>query len=263
VTPALFCAILVLTDGALATEGSSTFSHSAAIARAASSDIQPPEADSVKQALGSREYPWYDSKADRVRPMWPAPWRKALANLIERVVDWLSRWFRPIGGQFAGLPVGTVILIAVLASILIALIVLWVREGSRVLSWQSDRERLGQSARLAHLPEGLRPGSDDPWAEALRRREAGDLAGAIVCVFAHQLLALDQDGLIRLVPGRTGRQYVQGLRDADLHDLLGGTLGLFEEVYYGGRRPPVPLFEKVWSRAAAFQERRSVMGGPR
>jgi hypothetical protein len=183
--------------------------------------------------------------------------------MLNSVLDWINRRFKPMGGRFSVPPIGTVILVSVLAAILIALVVLWMREGSRMLRWQSDPERVGHSARLAHLPEGLRPGVDDPWAEALRRREAGDLAGAVVCVFAHQLLTLDQDGLIRLVPGRTGRQYVLGLRDPELHDLLGGTLRLFEDVYYGGVRPSMHSFEKIWSRAVAFQAGRSVIGVPR
>ena len=50
---------------------------------------------------------------------------------------------------------------------------------------------------------------------------AGDLAGAVICLFAHQLLSLDQLGLIRLVPGRTGRQYLQVVRDRELVELAG------------------------------------------
>ncbi len=234
-------------------------------------DPVPSQDSSVKEALKSRDYPWYDPKTDRVRPVLPArwSWQKWLSNRLDNIAKAIGRFFdrfkmKPIRGLgFAGDSLGTLLLIAVLAVFLAALLWLWLREGSRARFRQTDLERLGTAARLAQLPEGIRPGGEDPWAEALKRRAAGDLAGAVVCVFAHQLLALDEDGQIRLVPGRTGRQYVQGLRDPELHELLGGTLGLFEDVYYGHRRPAAHRFELVWSRAEAFRERRGLLGVPR
>ena len=116
------------------------------------------------------------------------------------------------------------------------------------------------TARIADLPEGIRPEDGDPWAEAKRRRAAGDLAGAVVCLFAYQLLVLDQLGLIRLAPGRTGRHYVQSLRDRELIDSVGATLGLFEDVYYGRRAPTTQAFDSVWLRGLAFHERRRTLG---
>jgi hypothetical protein len=119
---------------------------------------------------------------------------------------------------------------------------------------------MGSVARLDLLPQGIRPGGDDPWDEARRRRAAGDFAGAIVCLFAHQLLSLDQLGLIRLGPGRTGRQYVSDLRDRELRESAGATLHLFEDVYYGRQMPAPQAFERVWSRGQAFEERRKLLG---
>jgi len=270
------CAILVLWAGPLIAGESpdqplSFEGRRTVFSAGEASEPLAPDRQSVKEALGSRDYPWYDSKADRLRPVMPgrSSWRKWLSDRFDGLVKAIGRFFdrfkfKPLSGLgSAGNSVGTVLLIAVLAAFLAALLVLWLREGSIARYGQSDLERLGTAARLAQLPEGIRPGGEDPWAEALKRRAAGDLAGAVVCVFAHQLLALDEDGLIRLVPGRTGRQYVQGLRDPELHDLVGGTLLLFEEVYYGRRRPAVHLFERVWSRAEAFRERRGLLGVPR
>ena len=140
---------------------------------------------------------------------------------------------------------------------------LWVRREGMAGRVDTERTRLGTAARLGDLPEGIRPEEADPWAEAKRRRAAGDLAGAVICLFAHQLLALDQMGLIRLAPGRTGRHYLQSLRDREMIDALGATLALFEEVYYGRRSPTTPAFESVWSRALLFQERQRTMLGAR
>ena len=106
-------------------------------------------------------------------------------------------------------------------------------------------------------------GFDDPWAEAQRRRLAGDFAGAVIYLFAHQLLSLDRAGLIRLAPGWTGRQYVRWLRDPVLVDSLGATFRLFEEIYYGHRRPSAQAFEQVWSRAQALEDRRDELEASR
>jgi hypothetical protein len=232
--------------------------------------MHPPTSDSpVRQALREGSYPWYDPGSDRVKPVgsswlrWPrerlAQWGKA----IGRFLDGLHFGRMPSPGM-SGDSIGTMLLLAVLVAFFIALFVLWFRlDGMSMTDGSGQRTRLGTAARLAQLPEGIRPGGDDPWAEALARRAAGDLAGAVVCLFAHQLLTLEELGLIRLAPGRTARQYVQALRDPDFLDSLVATQGLFEDVYYGRRRPSLEAFETVWSRAEAFQERRSLLGALR
>ena len=120
-----------------------------------------------------------------------------------------------------------------LAVLLVVLVELWRRHrpveapsGAKLVS------RLGSAARVEGLPTGVSTGADDPWDEAQRRRERGDYAGAVICLFAHQLLTLDRLRLIRLVPGRTGRQLIrtivdpqwQGVRRADAQAVRVGLL---------------------------------------
>ena len=97
--------------------------------------------------------------------------------------------------------------------------------------------------------------SSDPWEEAIRRRGRGDLAGAVVCLFAHQLLTLSRLGLVRLAPGRTGRQLLGAVADAEFRALVRPTLRLFEAVYYGHRTPSAEEFAAVWAGVEAFQRR--------
>jgi hypothetical protein len=211
-------------------------------------------------------YPWYDPDTGRVRAMPGSAFdglRAQFERMWRRLVRWLSKWSfsapRSFGGASAAL--GTWLLLTVLAAFFVALLWLWRRQdGSWLRDGDRGRTRLGTAARLAELPEGIRPGGGDPWAEALARRAAGDLAGATVCLFAHQLLSLDQLGLIRLAPGRTARQYVQGVRDPDFHAPVAATLSLFEDVYYGRKRPARDDFESVWSRAQALEDRRRALG---
>ncbi len=157
----------------------------------------------------------------------------------------------------------TAVFLAALIAFLVVLAILWSRRDFSAADRSAGGSSVGTAAQLANLPEGLRPGSGDPWAEALRRRAAGDLGGAIVCLFAYQLLRLDQMGLIRLAPGRTGRQYVQTIHDPEFVDTLEATLGLFEDVYYGRRLPTLEAFEAVWRSAQVFQERRGAAGATR
>ena len=222
----------------------------------------------IKEALRNGKFPWYDSRADRVQPVWPIriSWLERLGERIASFFQRIGRFFDRFhfGGSSAvsavGNSIGTVMLLVVLVAFFVCIFMLWIRRDGGASRRETDRTRPGTAARLGDILEGIRPEDADPWAEAQRRRTAGDLAGAVVCLFAHQLLTLDQMGLIRLAPGRTGRHYLQSLRDRELIDALGATLRLFEDVYYGRRSPTTQAFESVWSRAQSFQERQRTLG---
>jgi Domain of unknown function (DUF4129) len=228
---------------------------------------QAPGTDAVRQGLREGEFPWYDSDADRVRPVW-APrgsWAKWLQERFDRVLDAIRRFFKSLGlepapgGGASGVRsdwLGTMLLGAVIAAFFVFLLVIWLR-GEPFAAGAAARARPGTGRLLAQLTGEKVAGIDDPWAEAQRRRLAGDNAGAIIYLFAHQLISLDRAGLIRLAPGWTGRQYVRWLRDPVLVDSLSATLGLFEEIYYGHRLPSRGAFEHVWGRAQALEDRRS------
>jgi hypothetical protein len=227
----------------------------------------------VREALRGGEYPWYDARTDRVQPIWPLriSWLDWLGDRMEAFFQWLGKLFDGFdsssssGAPVSGSLIGTILLLAAIVAFFVCIAMLWIHRDQGARRGETTGEDLGIAARLGDLPEGIRPADGDPWAEANRRRAAGDLAGAVVCLFAYQLLALDQLGLIRLAPGRTGRHYVQSLRDRELIDSVSATLGLFEDVYYGRRSPTPQAFDSVWARGLAFHERRRKQsaGGPR
>jgi hypothetical protein len=232
--------------------------------------LQATTTDAVRQGLREGQFPWYDSGADRVRPVW-APrrsWMNWLRERFDRVLDAIGRFFKSLGLNFApgggatGLRsdwLGTILLGTVLAAFFVFLLVIWLRREPFAAGAGAATARLGSAHLLAQLPGDFSAGLDDPWAEAQRRRLAGDYAGAIIYLFAHQLISLDRAGLIRLAPGWTGRQYVRWLRDPVLVDSLGATLGLFEEIYYGHRLPSQGAFEHAWGRAQALEDRRNAL----
>jgi hypothetical protein len=193
----------------------------------------------VRSALGRGDYPWYDAKADAIKPLTPpAP--------VEE----------PATREIVG-PVRTIvfaIMAAALAALIAALAWAWARYGRGPDDLlEGGKSPTGTAARTTSLPAGLQVDLTDPWGEAVRLRAQGDFAGAIVCLFVHQLLTLDRLGQTRLAPGRTARQLVRAVADDAARRRVEPTLRLFEAVIYGHQPPSVEAFEAAWSEAEAFQ----------
>ncbi len=69
------------------------------------------------------------------------------------------------------------------------------------------------------------------------------------------MLTLSKLGLVRLAPGRTGRQLLKAVSDSELRKMVHPTLRLFEVIYYGHRNPTDVEFAEVWAIAEAFERR--------
>ncbi len=207
-----------------------------------------PSPDPVRAALGRGSFPWYDAPADKVQTV-KLPRQPDLGS--NRSLPAVPAW-----------RVGDYLVFGIFALALIGLITLvalnWKRfEPTRSLTTADQRPAVVLARSGEALPAGLRGAgvSDDPWAEANRRRLAGDFAGAVVCLFAHQLLTLSRLNLVRLAPGRTGRQLHRAVSDAEFQTLMTPTLRQFEAVYYGHRTPTAADFAIVWAAAESFQQR--------
>lgn len=197
----------------------------------------------VKSALAKGDYPWYDAPADAVKPLAPP-------NPVEpRNSSSSSEWSVP------GL--GDLIVFVVMTAVLVALVALlawaWMRFRPDPEGLIERKRATGTSSRVTSLPTGLNVDLTDPLGEARRLRGAGDYAGAIVCVFVHQLLVLDRMGQTRLAPGRTARQLVRNVGDVEARRLVEPTLRMFEAVYYGHQVPSFDAFESVWASAERFE----------
>jgi len=243
--------------------GSLTLCLILGIAGVAGPDGKPDtdvEADvAVRTALGRGGYPWYEAKSDSVKPLWPP--RKWSTNWFDRWFGWLRGLGRlTLGSLQLGELLVTGMVILALSILFVVLAELWRRY--RPVSGEPEPGVIatGVSKPMEGLPAGVRPETDDPWSEALQCRERGDYAGAIVCLFAHQLLALHRLRLLRLAPGRTGRQLVRAIDDRQFRRSVEPTLRLFEAVYYGHLTPSAEAFEAVWTRAEDFE--RLVAAGP-
>jgi hypothetical protein len=224
------------------------------------------DAEPARAALARGKYPWYDSANDRIQPVDLTPEKDS--SWLRSLGDWIKGVFNVVGDFFAriaralhlptigslgnALPIVLTGIGVVLLAILIR--VLWASASFDRGEDGASGRAVGKMSRITMLPgEMVTSSITDPWAEAVERRRRGDYSGAIIFLFAHQLLELDRLNLIRLTPGGTGRKYVRGLADARLRELLSPTLGLFEQAYYGHKRLSAANFEPVWAEALFFQ----------
>ncbi|WP_165231563.1 DUF4129 domain-containing protein [Aquisphaera insulae] len=246
---------LVLATSLLASRPDDDRSPGAAIAAAADAEA----GSSARAAIGRQHYPWYDADRDEIRPLLPEPW--SWSRRIERVLESIGDWFRrhfggPEGGGTRGggslLP--TLLFLIAGAALAVLCWRLW-RLHERAARQADVAATIGEAARLAGIAPGAGLASVDPWAEAERRRLAGDRQGAVTWLFLGQILALDRARLIRILPGKTGRQYAAMLEDRDLRDDLRATLSVFEQVYYGRKDPEASVVDRLWERAASFRRR--------
>jgi len=205
--------------------------------------------EQVRSALGRGSLPWYDPASDDVfwrkvnEPPTPAP--NPSSNRSAQT-GWGSGDYLVFGGFVVALLV------------LVALVVrFWKRFEPQSDSLAASPRSPSRVQSGEVLPAGLRglTATDDPWIEANRLRLAGDFAGAVVILFAHQLLSLARLGLVRLAPGRTGRQLHRSVVDQEFQAMLTPTLRQFEAVFYGHRAPTATDFADVWTSAEAFERR--------
>jgi len=216
----------------------------------------------IRRALAEGNYPWYDQETDDARPIVPPlPPRPRTGSGSSRsgMFDWPDLSLEDVG---------RLILFALLAAVLTGMMVMAARSWRRGLG--SDRPSeprrrtvsRGGLARVERLPTGIDIDETDPMRAALACRSRGDLGRAVVLLFAHQLLLLDRLGLIRLSPGRTGRQLVRSISVEDIRGAVSQTLRMFEDVYYGHRDPDPVAFDALWAEAETLEDRLTSGGSP-
>lgn len=123
-----------------------------------------------------------------------------------------------------------------------------------------ESESLGDDeAESSELPTDALPKKPPPRGglldEARRLYEAGRYSEAIVYLYSHELLKLDQAELIRLARGKTNRQYLRELSSQpELYKILEQTLVAFEDAYFGERELDRARFESVWTQIDRFNK---------
>ncbi len=219
---------------------------------------QPMENSQVRAVAAKESYPWYDTDSGGLTPILPQPdlgggWLASIGDWFGRKLAWVPRMFRRLGRWLSGLNgwrirgvagLGELIAIGLVLAVLAILVVILMEmlrryrpmaaapvAGSVVL-------RAGEGSRIEGLPANAGFDASDPWAEATRRRARGDHAGAVIYLFAYQLLAARPAEHDPADPGPNGPPACQ----------IGGRppasrLGRADPAPFRGRllRPPPPL----------------------
>ena len=235
---------------------------------ATSQDADAPDSqvDGIRSALSKNEYPWYDSKSHTAKPIWPAEewsfdWWKRNFGWVGRIFGWFGRLLSNIPRSMRFNLDFNLVLILFIG--IVFLVILWLAwYYSRDVDWsQEPRPKPGVSlAMIEGLPSGIPHEVIDYWTEANRRRSLGDYSGAVVYLFAHQLLILDRLRMVNLTPGKTARQIVRSITDSRYQVWIEPSLRLFEAAYYGHRPPSREAFEEAWTSADSLQRSASERG---
>ena len=234
---------------------------------------EPPFTEAeIRVVFADKQMPWYDAPSDKVVPI--LPWPDFGAGWWKPISDWFEGWRSPFQGWFRRLNnwrfpflggMGDLIVIGLALLFLTVLLVVLLELLRRYRPAPLDLAakpvvHLGSARSIEGLPAGVRMGEGAPWDEAVKRRARGDYAGAVIYLFAHQLVCLERLKQIRFIPGKTARQLIRTVGDGTLRNGVEPTLRLFELVYYGHRVPSAEAFESVWTLAEEF-ERRRLEGG--
>jgi hypothetical protein len=206
--------------------------------------------EAARQALRSGwDFPWYDNSTDSLQrisvepPAQPARWSLDwdLSNVLA-ILGWLA----------------IAVLLAVLAYALIAGYLS--RETLGSLSLDDSRVETTATTidRVAALPVALRDPTADFLQLARQHYEAGNLSEAIIYLFSYQLLELDRNHLVQLAKGKTNRQYLRELKRSQpatsgLDEILQKTILLFEQAFFGARRPDTAAFAVCWQALPDFE----------
>jgi hypothetical protein len=107
--------------------------------------------------------------------------------------------------------------------------------------------------KVQALPFALRKPSGDFLSEAQRLYAAGNFSEAVIYLYSHLLVQLDQHHVIRLAKGKTNRQYLRETRSRPvLREILDRTMIAFEDVFFGHHELTREQFESCWQRLDEF-----------
>ena len=107
---------------------------------------------------------------------------------------------------------------------------------------------------IQQLPFQVDVASGDFHQLAQQAYRSGDYHRAIMMLFSHVLVSLDQKGFVRLRKGKTNRQYLRELKGyTALPDYFGSVMIPFEAAFFGDHQLEKRDFEECWNGLPSFQ----------
>ncbi len=228
-----------------------------------------PDASLTKEALKAGNYPWYDAEKDATRKVAiPAP----MADNYSPANRKWSYVPKPVTTTVTPAAPGTTrswgwlnSLLSMLGYVLFAaaLIAIFFFAGRAFMK----REVLGSSATKTKVVESSRQVDQveklpmelatkgGNFLDMVRKLMAeGNYSLAIIYLYAHQLVSLDEVQYIRLAKGKTNRQYLRELRsDRPMAHLVEQTILLFEDSFFGKKTIGAEAFNVCWQQLPQFE----------
>ena len=225
-----------------------------------------PKDNASADALGGHKYPWYDAETRSVKLLEHEPGKKSTSKDRDTVPIAKPKAATtpntPAGGGGGGggggpTGEGAGSLIAIIvAAIILVVIVMLVMTFLYIESTKSEEtESSGRSRKqsIEQLPFDLDSADGDFQSAADAAYRSGDLRKAIIYLYSHVLVTLDQNRLIRLRKGKTNRQY---LREVQRHQGVSGyfqqVMLPFESVFFGDHEMDAEQFQQCWSGLNRF-----------
>jgi hypothetical protein len=136
---------------------------------------------------------------------------------------------------------------------MIALMLTFLRIESQKLN-ASVRDGRSRQQSIEQLPFDLETDDGDFQSVAQAAYQNGDFNKAIVYLYSHILVTLDQHHLIRLRKGKTNRQYLSEVgRRPGVSDYFQQVMLPFEAVFFGNHNMSAKEFERCWNGLSRFQ----------
>jgi hypothetical protein len=217
--------------------------------------------ESTEQVLSSNSFPWYDSATKGAKPL-PFDVRPEIRSGDRQTIPPYVP--KPKQAQAAGSATSGAVesldflFWVFLAIILIAILALlvWTFLRLEAKSQQSIRSSASRSLAesIEQLPFQVEESSGDFRKLAQRAYESGNYRKAIIHLYSHVLVVLDQANLIRLRKGKTNRQYLRELgTHVSLVSYFQLTMESFESVFFGDHEINRQDFEQYWLQLPSFQ----------
>lgn len=226
------------------------------------SPVNDSPIDEAREVLGQRKFPWYDAEHDQLKPVRVV--QPAQVN-DPKPLNW--SW------SFGGMSLVQVLIWGAIVVLLLVIAgaFIWAYVNREDLSAGEDTaagvSRAAESARIQALPFPMRRDRRNLLEEARHHYELGNFAEAVIYLFSHELIEMDKRQVIRLVKGKTNRQYLRDLRRLPrLQRIIGQTMVAFEDVFFGNRTLDRARFEVCWRALSEFDqllaERTAAAGNP-
>jgi hypothetical protein len=216
-----------------------------------------------QRAFAKKNYPWYDAETDQVQRIdfrkRPEARSKNRENIPLKPATTPAagpNWNWNFGSGW--MDIFSILIWVMIGAIVAALVAVLIWAFLRMESnrEQDDDEAPGRSMSesIKQLPFDLETTTGDFRQLAQAAYANGDYRKAMIYLFSHVLVSLDQKGLVRLRKGKTNRQYLRELRPhRPLANYYQHVMVPFEATFFGDHELTRHEFENCWNELDGFQ----------